>query len=262
MFDPISLGVSGVGMALSAIEGRRNAKAQRAAMAEQTAVMRRQQELAEKQYALYEGEYGRFNDTYSPLEGEIINMSRTIARPDYEGVLRRATTDYTKARDQTRAESMRTYNRMGIDPSNPMYMRGVGRTNVSDALALSTARNMAREAERTRTQTLGFDARRQAYGMGGSRMAMFSGAPGTAMSGFSGVASGFGNQASTYGQGAAGAYGAAGYFMNNLANAGSEWWKNRAPAPGGVGVSTPGPGEYAFSGPAGMTGTLSYDGPR
>ena len=208
-----------VGMGLfSAIEGRKAAKAQRRAMAEQTAIMRRQQELAEKQFGIYEGEYNRFNDTYSPLEGEIIDQARTIGRPDYEGVLRRATTDYTKARDQTRGESMRTYQRMGVDPSNPMYMRGVGRTNVADALALSTARNMAREAERTRTQTLGFEARKQAYGMGTQRLGQFTGAPATAMSGFNNVASGFGQQADIYGQGAAGAYGVTGYALNNLAN--------------------------------------------
>ena len=228
-FDPISLGFSAVGAIGSAIEGRKSAKAMRAAMAEQNAILRRQQDLAEKQYGIYEDEYNRFDQTYSPMEKEILDISRTIARPDYEGVLRRATSDYTKARDQTHGEQQRTYARMGVDPSNPMAMRGVGRTNVADALALSTARNMAREAERTRTQNLGFDARRQAYGMGASRLGMFTNNPATAFSGLNTAQAGFGQQAQTYGTAAGGAYGATGYFMNNLANAGSEWWKNRPP---------------------------------
>lgn len=193
--------VAQLGMsALSGMQGRSSSRRSRALMNEQLLGLRQQREIGREMY-------DRYKTTFAPIEGQIVDMSQTMATPDYAGVLRRSTGDYTRARDQTRRESIRTNNRMGIDPSNPMYSRGINRTNIADALALSTARNMSREAERNRTQTLGFDARMQAANLG-------RGMPATAIGAIGQSTVGMGQQAGIYGDQASSAYGAAGYFAN------------------------------------------------
>lgn len=178
-----------------------------------------------------QAEYGKslwsdYQDTYRPIEGQIADISQTMAVPDYQGVLRRATGDYTRARTQTRDEATRTYARMGIDPSNPMYMRGINRTQLADALALSTARNMAREAERNRTQDLGFRARLQAAQMGRGNISAATGALQNASQNYMGAGNAYGQLAGSNAQ-------AAGYWLNQGIDRFSTAFSG-APASGGV----------------------------
>lgn len=204
MLQAIALGANILGGAMAGRSARKSQK-------QMAALMRQQLGIAKQQEARSAEMYGRYKQDFVPVENELIDISRTIAQPDYAGVLRRATGDYTRARAQTRAEAARTYDRMGIDPSNPMYMRGVNRTSVADALALSTARNMAREAERARTQDLGYQARMGVANLG-------RGLPGLAHSASSSASSIYGNQANTWGQLAGSNTSAAGYFMNQAFN--------------------------------------------
>ena len=172
--------------------------------------------------------YARYSTVYKPVEDKWIGMAQTAWNPDYAGAIGRATSDYTRSREQVRAEAMRTNARMGVDPSNPMYTRGINRTNVSDALALSTARNMAREAERQRA----VNGRYQAYGDVASRGFQNIQAAGNLNSG---AASGFSGMGNTYGQLAGSNASAAGYFMNQGLNS-LGGWKPGAPAGGGYSV--------------------------
>ncbi len=189
---------------ISGLAGRGASKSQEALMRQQTKSLKRQREIGDETY-------DRYKDVFLPGENQLVDISQTMATPDYAGVLRRATGDYTRSRNQVRSESSRTYARMGIDPSNPMYTRGINRTNIADALALSTARNMAREAERNRTQDRGFNARMSVANIG-------RGMTGTALTAYNSAAAGFGQQAGIYGDQASSAYGAAGYFANQAFN--------------------------------------------
>jgi hypothetical protein len=132
---------------------------------------------------------------------------------------------------------------MGVDPSNPMYMRGINRTSVSDALALSTARNMAREAERTRAMSGKFNAMQSSFNMGAN-------IPSAVIGANTGVASGMANMGSAYGQLAGANAGAAGYFFSQAANQ----------IPGVVSQFRSAPSSGAFSGfqPGAATQALGY----
>lgn len=225
--------LAGVGSIASAVQGRKESKEQRAMMAEQAATLRYQRELGKNQWARYEG-------TFAPVEDEAAAMARTIAIPEYAAVDRRATGDYTRARNQTRSEAQRTYSRMGVDPSNPMYMRGINRTAISDALALSTARNMAREAERNRTRTQGFDARMSVSNLG-------RGLAGGALSALSSAGTGFGQAGQVWGQQAAGSWGAAGYL------AGTAYDRLRGVNWGGGSSALPVSNNYSYTSGGGFT---------
>ena len=239
MPDPMSMLALG-GNILGGVMAGRSAKKANKAMskyyAESTATLRRNREIGNELYDKYQKKY-------EPLESDIIDMARTEWNPDYAGVLRRATGDYTRARDQTRAESMRTYNRMGVDPSNPMYLRGINRTNIADALALSTARNMAREAERTRAMSGKFGAMSNAFNMGAN-------IPGAVIGANTSVSSGMANMGSAYGQLAGSNAGASGYFFNQALNQ----------LPGVVNSFRSAPVSGAFSGftPGQVSASLGY----
>ena len=229
-------GLNAVGGVLAGRAAKKSSKAMSGYYAESAASLRRNREIGNELY-------GKYQQKYEPLESDIIDMARTEWNPDYAGVLRRATGDYTRARNQTRDEAMRTYNRMGVDPSNPMYMRGINRTQISDALALSTARNMAREAERTRAMSGKFSAMSNAFNMGAN-------IPGAVIGANTGVASGMAGMGSAYGQMAGANAGAAGYFMNQAFNQ----------LPGVVNSFRSAPVSGAFSGfqPGAVTQALGY----
>ena len=247
--DPMSALAFG-GNILGGVMAGRSAKKAGKAMsgyyAESAASLRRNREIGNELYSKYQSKY-------EPLESDIIDMARTEWNPDYAGVLRRATGDYTRARDQTRGEAMRTYNRMGVDPSNPMYMRGINRTQISDALALSTARNMAREAERTRSMSGKFGAMSGAFNMGAN-------IPGAVIGANTSVSSGMANMGSAYGQMAGANAGAAGYFMNQAFNGlkGMNWGKSNPNIT--VGDMNPGGSDYVPM-PQGFTYDTGMVGP-
>jgi len=212
---------AGLGIA-SAIQGRRSSKAQDAMLAKQGLLMDEQAAGLRRQRAIGDEMYSRYQDRFIPIEDQLADISQTIATPDYAGVLRRTTGDYTRNRNQARSEAQRSSARMGIDPSNPMFNRGINRTSIADALALTTARNMAREAERTRTQNLGFDARMSVANMGRGLAGTATSTMSAATSGFGQQAQQYGNNADSYGRQSSSAYGAAGYFADKAAR-GIDW---------------------------------------
>lgn len=193
---------------------------------EAKSALRAQAALADQQRQIGSEEYNRYLTNYAPLEGDIANMARTAAIPNYDQALRNASSEYLQQRGNMRGEAIRSYGRMGIDPSNPMYAGGINRTAISDALAMTTARNMAREAERNRTYNQGFGMRMQAVGLG-------RGMVGNAMGGLSSAGGMYGQIGNTYGQMGSNAWGAAGYLANSAARqmyGMSSWGQPKMPA--------------------------------
>jgi hypothetical protein len=197
--------------------GRKESKAQKAMLAKQALLMEEQATGLRRQREVGDEMYSRYQDRFMPIEDQLADISQTIATPDYAGVLRRATGDYTRSRNNARAETQRSYARMGVDPSNPMYGRGINRTSIADALAMTTARNMAREAERTRTQNLGFDARMSVANLGRGLASGATSMMSSATSGFGSQAQQYGSIADMHGRQASSSYGAAGYFADSFA---------------------------------------------
>lgn len=201
-----------VGAGTSLYQGIKGAKAAKKsgkqadqALALQNKALDQSIELGEEQLQYFKGVYDEWREEYAPILTELKNEALENRTPDYAAIAADTDAAFDAVRENRRLE----LGRYGIKPGDGQFNADERRIGVGEAGAEVNARQAARRAEEDKR----FDKLNRVYGLGvqqqGQALAGVSNASGQYQHALGGNVRARGDQATRYGNAAAGASDAA-----------------------------------------------------
>lgn len=197
------LAVASFGMsAISAIQGRSDAKAARKLMKQQLQLQREQLQFAQKRYNEAQALYGE-------TRRKLVDAANEGVKADLQGVTDRASADVAQSFQKSQEETDRNLARMGINPNSGRAMAARAGTGVAKAAAESGLINTSRRDEKRYADDTTWNRRAFVGQMGSNEITAASGQVGNA---YQSASNAYGDASSTMQQSANSAYQTAGQF--------------------------------------------------
>lgn len=198
---PLAVAAFGVS-ALSAIQGRSDAKKARKLQQEQLALQRESLAFSKQRYNEAQALYGETRQ-------KLVDTANEGVKADLQGVTDRASADVAQSFQKSQEETDRNLARMGINPNSGRAMAARAGSGVAKAAAESGLINASRRDEKRYADDTTWNRRAFVGQMGSSEINASAGAVGNS---FQSASNAYGNAASDMQQSANAGYQTAGQF--------------------------------------------------